>query len=284
MSVSDVLSTTLAMLRSRGIGLVAIWLGFIVLIVLLAAVFFGVAGGGALLASGIGGGGLGAGAGLGFLVVVVAFYFVYILVYMAQSLAMAHYASPLVQADIGASFGVGFRRSLTMLGLVMLLLVLYFVAAMVFAMVAAALGSLADVLGVVLGLAMIPVGIYFLCRLSILLPVVAVDGVGNPASAISRSWRLTSGNVLAIFLALLAYIVAAVVVFGAILAIFTGSTQGLQSSLATGGGPGFGAMAGMVIIFAVVGLVFAAAGAALMSAIHSKLSDMGAETLAETFG
>ncbi len=284
MSVSDVLSTTLAMLRARGIGLVAIWLGFVVLLMMLGAAFFAMAGGGALLAGALGGGEFGAGTGIGFLAMIFVFYLAYILIYMAQSLAMAQYASPLVQAEIGAAFGIGFRKSPTMLGVVILLLLLYFVVAMIMTLIAAALGAVADVLGVVFALAMIPAAIYVMCRLSVLLPVVAVDGVGNPITAISRSWRLTSGNVLAIFLALLVFIIAAVVVFGAILVAFTGSVQGLESSFAAGAASGAGSVLAMVAIFVAVGLLFAAAGAALMSAIHSKLSDMGTEVLAETFG
>lgn len=286
MGVSDVLATTVAMLRSRGIGMIGIWLAFLVLVIILGAVAFGVIGAGALAAGGLGvsGEGLGAGLGFGMLGVMLVFYLAYILIYMAQSLAMAHYASPLVEPDMGTSFSVGFRGALTMLGVTVLLLIVYFAVAMVMGLAGAALSSVGDLVGAGFAILMLPVAIYLMCRLSILLPVVAVDGVRNPVTAIGRTWALTRGNALAIFLSLLAFLVAAVAVFGVMFVFFAGSMQSLESSMAGGSGAALGGMLGMLLVLILVGLVFAAAGAALMSAIHSKLSDRGTESLSRTFG
>ena len=247
MGVSDVLATTMAILRNRGIGLVGIWLAFLVLVIILGAVAFGVIGAGALAAGGMGmsGDGLGAGLGLGMLGAMLVFYLAYILIYMAQSLAMAHYASPLVEPDIGTSFSAGFRGALTMVGVTVLLLIVYFAVALVMGLASAALSSVGDLLGAGFAILILPVAIYLMCRLSILLPVVAVDGVRNPVTAIGRTWALTRGNALAIFLSLLAFVVVAIVVFGVMFVFFAGSMQGLESSMATGAGPG-AAISGML--------------------------------------
>lgn len=286
MNVSDVLSTTMASLRSRGLGLAGIWLAFTVLLIVAMMAMGVVLGVGAMAAGGMGlqEQGFGTGMGFGMLAGLAVFYVVYILIYMAQALAMAYYASPLVEGDVGASFGVGFRGSITMLGVVILLGLAYFVIAILAGLLGAGLAMLGEAAAVVYVLVLAPAAIYLMCRLCILMPVVAVDGVRNPVTAISRTWNLTGGKVLSIFLSLLAYIVAAIVIFGAMFAAFFGSIESYQQSALAGAAPDFGAMIGFLVAFMVVGLVFAAAGAALVSAVHSKLSDMGTETLSETFG
>lgn len=290
MNVSDVLGTTMASLRDRGLGLVGIWLAFFVLTIVFGFVFMAVLGGSIFAAAGMGAamGGdssaLTAGMGLGMIGMFAVFYLLYILIYMAQGLAMSHYASPLVDGDVGASFGVGFRGSVTMLGVAILFIIAYFVVAMILAVVGALFAMLGDAAIALYAIILIPAAIYLLCRICIIMPVVAVDGVRNPVTAIARTWRLTSGKAFAIFLSMLAYLVAAIVVFGGLFAAFFGTMQSYQDAVISGATPAFGSLIAFFLAFAVVGLAFAAAGAALVSAIHSKLSDMGTETLSETFG
>lgn len=286
MNVSDVLATTMESLRSRGLGLVGIWLGFFVLTIIFGFVAMAAVGGSIFAAAGMGMSGedFGAGMGLGMIGMMFVFYVLYILLYMAQGLAMAHFASPLVDSDIGTSFGTGFRGSLTMLGVVILLGIAYLVIVLLFSILGAVFAMLGEAAVILYALILIPAAIYVMCRICIIMPVVAVDGVRNPVTAIARTWNLTSGKVMAIFLSLLAYIIAAVVVFGGLFAAFFGTMQSYQESVMMGSEPGFGSMIGFFLSFAVVGLAFAAAGAALVSAIHSKLSDMGTKNLSETFG
>lgn len=290
MNVSDVLGTTMASLRDRGLGLVGIWLAFFVLTIVFGFVFMAVLGGSIFAAAGMGAamGGdssaLTAGMGLGMIGMFAVFYLLYILIYMAQGLAMSHYASPLVDGDVGASFGVGFRGSVTMLGVAILFIIAYFVVAMILAVVGALFAMLGDAAIALYALILIPAAIYLLCRICIILPVVAVDGVRNPVTVIARTWRLTSGKAFAIFLSMLAYLIAAIVVFGGLFAAFFGTMQSYQDAVISGATPAFGSLIGFFLAFAAVGLAFAAAGAALVSAIHSKLSDMGTESLSETFG
>jgi hypothetical protein len=286
MNVSDVLATTMESLRSRGLGLVGIWLGFFVLSIVLGFVVTMAMGGSMLAAAGLGmsGDNFGAGMGLGMIGFLALSYLLYILFYMAQGLTMAHYASPLIASDIEASFGAGIRGSLTMLGVVILLGIASIIVAVLFGILGAVFAMLGDAAAILYALILIPAAFYLMCRLCIIMPVVAVDGVRNPVTAIARTWNLTSGKVMAIFLSLLAYIIAAVVVFGGLFAAFFGTMQSYQESVMMGSEPGFGSLIGFFVSFAVVGLAFAAAGAALVSAIHSKLSDMGTKNLSETFG
>ena len=58
--------------------------------------------------------------------------------------------------------------------------------------------------------------IYVLVKLSLSLPVIAIDKVHNPFTALARSWRLTKGNSFRLFLFyLLLFIVYLVIVDGA---------------------------------------------------------------------
>lgn len=290
MNVSDVLATTMASLRGRGLGLVGIWLGFVVLGIVFVIAAMATVGGSMIAAMGAGAAMVGnvdqiaGGLGLGMIGMVAVFYLLYLMIYMAQGLAMAHYASPLVDGDLGASFGTGFRGAPTMLGVMILFLIAYFIAAMILAVLGALFAMVGKAAVILYALIVAPAAIYLMCRLCIIMPVVAVDGIRNPVTAIARTWKLTNGNALAIFLSLLAYIVAAIVIFGGMVAAFATTIEGYQESMMMGAAEGLGSLIGFFIALAVAGLVFAAAGAALISAIHSKLSDMGATKLSETFG
>lgn len=70
----------------------------------------------------------------------------------------------------------------------------------------------------------LPVIIWLLTRLSLSGPTVAIEQVGNPISALRRSWRLTSGNglrLIAFYLLLFAAFFVISQVLGLIVGIFT---------------------------------------------------------------
>ena len=288
MEIGGVFSTMFETLRTRMLGLIGIWLAFFVLQIVAmfgfaSAIGFGAMAAGAMSGVESGTGLLGLGAGM--FGMFLLFYLVYFAIYFAQILAMAHYASPLVSQDIGASFGVGFRGILTMFGVLILFIVTYFAVGIVFAIVVAILAAaLGEVATVILLFLMVPAIIYLMCRLVMLPPVVAVDGVKNPVTALTRTWKLSRGHVLTIFLSLLGFGILAVLVFGAMLAGFYGTITGMEETMMMGDGPPVGTIVTMVLMFSIVSLIFAAAGAALFSAMHSKVSDLGTENLTETFG
>ena len=291
MELGSVISTTVETLKSRLVGLIGIWLAFFVLQIVFMLIFFSVVGLGGL-AAGAAMGGLddpssaGAlGLGMGMIGGLFLFYLLYIAIYCAQNLSMAHYASPLVSQDIGESFGVGFRGMLTMLGVFVLFIVAYIAVVIVFGILGAILGAiLGEAAALVLGLIAMPAIIYLACRLILIWPVVAVDGIKNPVTAISRTWYLSGGNVLTIFLGMVVYAIAAIIVFGIAIMGFFGVIEGFQQAALAGEGPPMGGIVAMVLVFGLLGLAFGAAGSALFSAMHSKITDTGTENLSETFG
>jgi len=67
------------------------------------------------------------------------------------------------------------------------------------ALVVGMLMALNVAIGVVAILLLVVVGIYVMIKLSLTLAVIAIDKVGNPITAMSRSWAMTKGNSLSLF-------------------------------------------------------------------------------------
>jgi hypothetical protein len=95
------------------------------------------------------------------------------------------------------------------------------------------LAVISPALAVVAALLLFIAAVFFVCRLLLVAPVVAVEGERNPIAALRRSWGLTKGNfwrifaflvlVLVLFLIVLSIVM---LVIGLILAIVTsGDTQ-----------------------------------------------------------
>lgn len=82
--------------------------------------------------------------------------------------------------------------------------------------VISALGG-AAVAGLAVLVAMVLI-VYVLVKLSLVAPVIAIEGERNPFTAIGRSWQLTKGNSLRIF----AFVLLLVIVIGIISALVSG--------------------------------------------------------------
>ncbi|WP_347302086.1 glycerophosphoryl diester phosphodiesterase membrane domain-containing protein [Croceibacterium sp. TMG7-5b_MA50] len=113
---------------------------------------------------------------------------------------------------VGEAIGSGVAGLLPVIGAYLLLGLAFTL--LVVLIVAAGLASTA--LGIVLALLIGIAFIYISVRLTLLLPVIAIDQVRNPLTAIKRSWAATGGNVLRILLFFvllsIAYIVLALVI------------------------------------------------------------------------
>ena len=137
----------------------------------------------------------------------------------------------------------------------------------------AALAS--PVLAVVTGLLFVAALIFVILRLILVGPVIAVDGVGNPVTAMVRSWRLTQGNFWRMFGFMLLIVILFVVVVGIIMMLI-----GLVLALASSGEP-------QRIIAAVFSSALGAVGvvyfAGILAAIHRQLGDPAAANLGATF-
>ena len=130
---------------------------------------------------------------------------------------------------------------------------------------------LAVVVALLFGLAMI----FAVFRLILVAPVIAVEGVLNPLTAMIRSWRLTQGNFWRIFGFMFLIVILFAVVVGIIMMIV-----GLILALASSGEP-------QRIIAAVFSSALGAVGvvyfAGIISAIHRQLGGPAAADLSATF-
>lgn len=272
--VAQILSDTGARLRERFWGLVGLWLTYFAIMMGLVLVFGIVVGGSAMaLAGSLESGGDFGTMGGGFLAGAAVFYLAYILIAVAQYASLNAMASPLRQASFGEALSAGMRSAPTLLGVMILFLIVYFAIAMVFGAIMGAMGVAsgdgAGALALVLTGVLVLVVLYLGCRLSIVFPIVPVDGVRNPLTAIGRSWSLTRGHALPIFLAMLILLVIGGALFAAVLI----PTMGAMSAAAEGdAAPAIGSMLFLMLGVVVVSIVFVVAYSAMLSSIHARLA------------
>jgi hypothetical protein len=286
--IGRVFSTGFAMLRQRLWLLVGMWALFFVIQIGFSMVFgFSLGGlgmaGGAALAGGMDNPAALAGMGIGVILVSILFYIAYIALAFAQQGAMVALASPLVEPSFGEAMSLGFKSVLTFLGLMLVLIATYIAFLLVSLVITLVMGlagetgaGIAALLIIVLA---VPAAIYLSCRLSVLVGVVVVERVFNPIAALRRSWAITGGKVLGIFLVFLAFLLLAAVlvllpallIFGAVAAAGPGSTAGMGA-----------VMLGVLLFFPLL-LLYAIAASALLAALHAEVSGGGAEQLQDVF-
>jgi len=272
-SVSKVWGTVLEIVKARLGSLVGLWLVYFAIQMFVSAVAFMFIGASVSVAALEGDPNALGAMGLGMLLFMAIIYLGYVYIASAQSAAMSRMASPLVQTSFGDAFSSGFANGLTLLGTTVLLLLGYLVGLLVLGMVGEGVAMAGVIAQGVWSIALAALLIYLACRLIILPPVVAVEGVRNPITAIVRSWQLTKGKVLGIFLSLLVYIAIAIVAVGVPFAMFFGTIIGLSQGDV---GPAIGAIFGMVVIFAVLAVLLAVLGSTFGAVVHSEL--VGHET------
>ena len=277
-NIGQVFSTTFAMMKERWAPLLGLWATFFVALILYFIVFGAFLGGSSfLLAGGLEDAGALAGLGAGFILMAIVFYIGYLVLAFGQQGSMVAMASPLQRINFGEAFTVGLRGGLSFIGVVVLLMIAYFALALVAGLLVAAMGEAG---AIVLGLIFVPVMIYLVCRLSVLMPVIVVEGVFNPITAIKKAWGMTSGKVLGIFLI---YLILIVIVIVAIVLPF-GLIFGFSfADLESGEGPGVGSAIFAFVYFVAVFFGFTLLSTALSASIHSEVSDTQVEELSDTF-
>jgi hypothetical protein len=143
------------------------------------------------------------------------------------------------------------------------------------AMVAlAAMTGLLPVIAIVTG-AFAVVAIYIALRMSLSAPVIAVEGVRNPITALLRSWRLTAGNSGRIIL----FYVLVGIAFAVIVAITT-MLLGILIALVVKGQPA--AVAGE-FVRSILGAALSVYVAAVLAAVHRQVAGPSADVEALTF-
>lgn len=227
------------------------------------------------------------GAGVGAFLLLLVFMAGYLLIMLASQAAMAILGSPLNRDSFGDALANGFKSALTLLGTTLLLMILYFVFGIAYTLFAAALTILGDVGAIIAALLLLPAMIYFAMRFAVLVPVIGVEKVFNPLTAIKRTWEVTSGNVLGIFLVTLVVIVAALVLLGVPFFVMFGAVGAIGlSGSDPGAGMGVAAMGaafiGLLLFFPLY-IIFSIVSVVINSCLHAELTDSEAEDLEATF-
>lgn len=284
MEIGRVFSTSFAMFRQRfwlllGMVLVFFAIQMAASIVLAISVAVMGAAGMAGLGAGIEDPNALAGLGIGMIVVIVGLYGAYIVLLLAQQAAMVTIASPLEEPSFGAALVRGFRSALPFFAIAVLLLLGYIALSVPFMAISAALGLVAETAGAVFSLLFLPLLVYLACRFSVLIPVVAVDQVFNPFTALRRSWSVTRGRVMAILLALVGFIALTLVAFGLPFGVIFGLL------FANVGDPSAGVVGILVALLVFVPLLigYTMYASAFTAALHSEVTGGGAEALEEVF-
>ncbi|WP_146107743.1 glycerophosphoryl diester phosphodiesterase membrane domain-containing protein [Porphyrobacter sp. HT-58-2] len=294
--IGRVFSTSFAMFRQRFWLLLGMWAVFFAIQTAASMVLgiglgaAGLAGAAALGSSGFDDPaamddmGVLAGLGIGMILFMVLFYGAYIVILLAQQAAMVTLASPLEEPMFGLALRRGFKSALPFIGIALLLLLAYAAMMVASLAVAGAVGAVAggSIGGVAGTLLIVLAALYLACRFAVLVPVVAVDEVYNPVTAIRRSWAVTQGKALSILLALLGFGAITLVVLGVPLLMIIGAATGLEG----GGEPSGGAIA--VIIIAGLALIplfmaYSIYASAFTASLHVEVTDGGAERLEEVF-
>jgi len=115
---------------------------------------------------------------------------------------------------------------------------------------------------------------YIFTKFSLTIPVIAIERVMNPVRALARSWRLTKGNSVRLFVFYLLLLIVLMVVAMLLSAIF-----GLV-------GVAFGAAGASIVsgvVSALMNMTFVMMLLAVLAAVHRQLSGPSEQNLSETF-
>lgn len=282
-SASRAFTEAFQLLGSRFGMLVGIWLTFFVGILALFAAFgsiFIAAFAQANIGSGTGPG-IGPGrnpfAGMGFSVIV--FYVLYLAVVFAQQIALSRASTGRAEDSFAVSLGAGLRGTLPMLGVMVIYLIAGIGGGVVLSLFMAGIMAATQSAGLnfLMALLMLLGFFYLFARLSLVLPVVAIDEVRNPIAAIGRAWKLTAGNSVKVALTWALVLIAITALYFFVFMI----TVGFPSPGTLAGGPlrSIGFIIAMIVMGLSVGLYMVT----LTTALYDQLSPSSAELTAEAF-
>ena len=285
--IGRVFSNTLKMVQERWMTMIALWATFIGALIVYFLLVYAVIGGTFMALAGAGMSGPNAmgnliasgGGSVGFFVVFLVLYFIYIAILLGQYASLVAAASPLQRLGFSEAFGRGLKGGLTLIGVALLFMLAYLVVLLVLTLATVILSLLGELGGIILLLVLIPAGIYVACRFSMIIPVIVVEKVFNPITAINRSWQITSGKVLGIFLTLLAFVVLAAVVVVPV-ALLMG---GMLDPSGMGGAPGIGSILVFFLGFMVLSFAFLLSYSALIASLHAEVSDTQASEFSKAF-
>ncbi len=143
------------------------------------------------------------------------------------------------------------------------------------AVVLVGLASLASTAAAVLGVVvLIPLVFYAFTKFSLVPPVLVKEDVGNPFTALSRSWQLTKGNSFRLFgfYFLLVVALAVVMIVISMVVTFLFAMLGPEAMVFGSG-----------LTAALMNAVWATAFLAVLSAVHDQLGGTSHAQISETF-
>ena len=139
-----------------------------------------------------------------------------------------------------------------------------------------ALAALTESSALIVSVVLLAVVVVIYCgvKISLVGPVIAIDGILNPVAVLARSWRLTKGNSfrLALFYFLLVVAIGVVSIIvtllsGVIFAVVGGEVETIGNGVVT----------------SLVNAVFAVIFLSVLAAIHRQLAGPTARQVSETF-
>ncbi|MBB3033580.1 glycerophosphoryl diester phosphodiesterase membrane domain-containing protein [Alteriqipengyuania lutimaris] len=137
-----------------------------------------------------------------------------------------------------------------------------------------AITSQITALAVIAGIVLFVVFIYLAVKFSLLAPIIAIDKVYNPLTALLRSWRLTKGNSVRLFLFYLLLFIALAVV-SAVIGLIVMLVFGLMGEEVM--------LVGSGLVNSAVNAVIIVLMLGILAAIHRQLAGPDVATMSETF-
>ncbi len=172
---------------------------------------------------------------------------------------------------VGAALASGARLFLPYFGAQLLMGVVFGLLLLVPIAVGAGASAAA---GVVLGIAAVIAFVYLFVKFLLTPAVIAIERQANPISALSRSWQLTKGNSLRIFLFIFLLFVAVMIV-GGVFSMILGLLFAVAGAEA--------AVIGQALVSGLVNAVFYVIFLGVIAAIYRQLAGTSGEALHETF-
>jgi hypothetical protein len=172
---------------------------------------------------------------------------------------------------VGNALASGVKLILTYVGAQLLLSVLLGL----LMLIPIAVGTAVSVpAGVLLGIVAVVALLYLFTKFVLAPAVIAIEQEMNPIAALGRSWRLTKGNSVRVFLFLFLLIIAVMVVGGVVSMVV-----GLLFAL----GGAETALIGQAVVSGLVNAVFYVIFLGVLAATYRQLAGTSAETVRETF-
>ncbi len=176
---------------------------------------------------------------------------------------------------VGEAMAIGARCLPALVGAILLFIVGYMFASLplgliVLAFITALGAQLGSAIGVTIVLLVL---ILAVTRLSLTLPVIVIEGLHNPVTALVRSWRITAGTCLRLL--------AFYVLLGVAYLVITIALSALLSLMSAGTGQAYELISGTVS--GVIGAITSIVMTAILAAVHRQLGGPSREAISETF-